>query len=191
MCGEDWFLVLLLTILICPLTVFCCAIVILAKHSTLVILCGSCLWMSVHEYTGHCILKQNCYRHRLCRSCSYTSKLIIKPDDEPGFCCSENSFPKKFPQIIYLIPKWKSLSQKIWRMKNFSTDSIFNSKVKIPPSINHSIVKYILNYYHTFYLNYAIKNYLWLAEDLMYPTNPTSSRSGTYLSYIITYVLTY
>ncbi len=35
----------------------------------------------------HCILKQNCYRHCLCRCCSYTSKLIIKPDDEPGFYC--------------------------------------------------------------------------------------------------------
>jgi hypothetical protein len=71
-----------------PLTVFCCAIVILAKHSTLVILCGLCLWMSIHEDMGHCILKQNCYRHRLCRCCSYTSKLIIKPSDELDFCCS-------------------------------------------------------------------------------------------------------
>ena len=71
-----------------PLTVFCCAIVILAKHLTLVIQCGSCLWMSVHEDTGHCILKQNCYRHCLWRCCSYNSKLIIKPDDKPGFCCS-------------------------------------------------------------------------------------------------------
>ena len=64
-------------------------------------------------------------------------------------------FPKKFPQIIYLIPKWKSLSQKIWRMKNFSTDSIFNSEVKIPPSIDHSIVKYVLNYY---YITHSILN---------------------------------
>ena len=34
-------------------TVFRCAIVILAKHSTLVILCGPCLWTSVHEDMGH------------------------------------------------------------------------------------------------------------------------------------------
>ena len=90
-------------------------------------------------------------------------------------------------------------------MKIFSTDSIFNSEVKIPPSIDHSIVKYVLNYYYFIYivkyvLNYyyfthsilnTIKNYLRLVEDLMYPTNPTSSRSGTYLSYITTYVRTY
>ncbi len=42
-------------------------------------------------------------------------------------------------------------------MKNFSTDSIFNSEVKIPQSIDHSIVKYVLNYYHTFYLKYDKK----------------------------------
>ena len=85
-----WRLVIGLTsdpIFMWPLTVFRCAIWFLAKHSTLVILCGSCLWTSVHEDTGHCILKQNWYRHCLCRCCSYTSKLIIKPDDEPGFCC--------------------------------------------------------------------------------------------------------
>ncbi len=68
-------------------TIFRCAIWFLAKHSTLVILSGSCLWTSVHEDTGHCILKQNWFRHCLCRCCSYTSKRIIKPDDELGFCC--------------------------------------------------------------------------------------------------------
>ncbi len=120
-------------------------------------------WRSVHEDTGHCILKQICYRHCLCRSCSYTSKLIIKPDDEPGFCCLSIPYCQWQYSTVYAMrvstkpSLWEWLSVALFCSYRSRWSDISRKIFKRLRNNLLNLVNYYANFLHAMNLTFRLK----------------------------------